>query len=279
MKTIINFFIVSIIATILTSGIINNPENKKTVLLQATNKNASVALLEESSKIISGRLKSYGLASFDCNIIKEKAQIEIRFPGNPEIKEIEGLLMSKGDLSFYETGIPYGLNDYLKNDQRFNPREARIGCAASENPDMIAKVQEYLKAKKLISKYKLLWGVKDDKSQICLYALKTNDGKPVMGRSDIETVSASQDKNSQSFLIGIKFKQSSASTWENATRENLNKPIAIVLDDKVLYDPVVRTVIQNGLCEISGNMSEKDVKYFLSIASNGQIPLNFELIK
>lgn len=61
------------------------------------------------------------------------------------------------------------------------------------------------------------------------------------------------------------------------TKNNLGKPIAIVIDDKVFFTPVVKTSMENGLCEITGNFTQKQVNYFLALVNYGRLPLNFSL--
>ena len=101
----------------------------------------------------------------------------------------------------------------------------------------------------------------------------------MLDRSDVESIKSTTGNNSQSVLIDIKFNVLSGKIWEKATRENLNKPMAIVIDDKVFYDPVVKTAIVTGLCEISGDMTQKEVNYFLALVNNAPLPINFSLIK
>jgi hypothetical protein len=50
-----------------------------------------------------------------------------------------------------------------------------------------------------------------------------------------------------------------------------------VIDDKVVYAPVVRVPIENGLCEISGKLTQKNVNYFLALVNNEKLPLIFNI--
>jgi SecD/SecF fusion protein len=280
MKTIFKFLIVSLIAVILISATQNPSGKARSIILQAENKNVSTQLLYKSSDIISTRLKAYGLTSPEVSVIAGKGQIKVQLPDNIKLQEIEGLLLSRGELAFYETLSLEGLTAYLKNDPRISQHDSKIGCTATEDRDLVSRVNEFLKSKNLSAECRLAWGFKNDKSLYCLYALKINQtGKPLLTRSDIETIKASADKNSQSSLINIKFNVLSARVWEKATKENLNKSIAIVLDNKVFYDPVVKSTITDGLCEISGNMTQNEVNYFLALVNNDQLPVNFSLVK
>lgn len=271
---------ISLIAVILISATQNPSGKTRSIILQADNKNVSTQLLYKSSDIISTRLKAYGLTSPAVSVIAGKGQIKVQLPDNIELQEIEGLLLSRGELAFYETLTLEGLTAYLKNDPRISQHDSKIGCTATQDRDLVNKVLEFVKSKNLSGECRLTWGIKNDKSLHCLYALKINEtGKPLLTRSDIETIKASADKNSQSSLINIKFNVLSARVWEKATKENLNKSIAIVIDNKVLYDPVVKSTITDGLCEISGNMTQNEVNYFLALVNNDPLPVNFSLVK
>jgi SecD/SecF fusion protein len=78
-------------------------------------------------------------------------------------------------------------------------------------------------------------------------------------------------------MIGIKFKPTASKIWAITTKNNLGKPIAIVLDDKVLYNPVVKTSIESGLCEITGDMTKNEVNYLLALVNNDPLPLVFTI--
>lgn len=259
-------------------------EKTKTVLLQAIDSKVSSELLMESSKIIAERLKTYELKA-TVNLLSEKGQIEVQLPENTDISEIEGLLTSKGTLGFYETLTLDEISGYLNNknqlskkESQLSPMDAKIGCSAFEDSIMVDTIKNYLKRINLYEYIKLIWSLKNKESRTCLYALKTNDdGNPPLTGSDIETISSSIDKNSQSFNIELKFKPQSAVIWSAITKKNINKPIAEVIDEKVYNTPVVKASIENGLCEISGNLTQKEANYFIALVRNGPLPMAFRL--
>ena len=278
MKTIYNSFIISIIAILLTSFNYRTSDNIKSVILKTGDNKATPELLNQSSGIISARLNSYGLKSFEIKVAADKSEIEVRVPDNTNLSEIEGLFTSGGELSFYETQVLKGVKGTDRDDS--NLTNARIGCTGFEDPGMVAKAEAYLKSENLASSTRLFWSVKNDKSQFCLYALKVdNEGKALMSASDVEVVSSVPEKDSESSRIEIKFRKEAAGKWERATGENINKPIAIVVGNKVFYAPVVRDAIKSGLCEITGNMTQKEVGYFLALVNNEPLPLSFKIIR
>ena len=290
MKNIIYFIIASLIYCTLTSVSIISKDDNKTILLKPIDKNVTTAGIEQSATIISARLKVYGIEKPDVTPVPEKGQIKVHIPDNYTLSEIEGLLTLKGDFAFYETYTKDEVSDLMKGDNQLflllnsdkgvTPSGSRIGCI---NVEKRSPVNAYLKSIKNPENCKFIWsfrGVSSDESLRCLYALKTDKaGKALLTRSDVETVKPEQDKDNQSFKISIIFKKSGAGLWADATRKNMNRSIAIVVDNNVFYTPVVRSVIDKGVCEITGNMTLKDVDYFVAITNNSPLPTAFELVR
>jgi preprotein translocase subunit SecD len=208
------------------------------------------------------------------SVISDLSQIKVQIPDDRNVSEIEGLLTTKGNLGFYETLTVKEIADLSKNDFKTRPSEARLTCSALENKHVIDSVENILKSVNLLSDYKLLWGLKNSKSLTCLYAVKII---PALTKADIETINSLKDSKSQSITIEIKFKPTSAKIWTATTRKCLDKPIAIVIDNKVFYTPVVKTPMENGLCEITGNFTQKEVNYFLALVNNDTLPVNLTL--
>jgi SecD/SecF fusion protein len=287
MKRIL-FLIISIVIFItLISAVNKGSGNTKTITLQATGNNCSSATLNQSADIISVRLKQIGLKSFDINVLADKDQISVQLSDTIDISEIQELLTSKGQLAFYETYTHKEIKDLFKpGDKLFellnsnlgkNQEDPRVGCVDSEKMD---KADEYLQLLNLPKKCKLLWSVESEKSDYCLFALKTDEeGNPLLGRSDIESVKIAMMKDSKEPKIQIKLKPSATGIFADATKKNLNKAIAIVIDNQVYSWPVVRNVIDSGEIEVSGNFTEKQVNYYPVLFNSEQLPLSLKILK
>lgn len=278
MKSINFLAVISIIIITLSSSFHYPQGGFKSITLQARI-STSTELLKQSSQIISDRLKVYGLKSYELSLIGEKGQIKVQLPDTIDLAEIEGLLTSKGGLTFYEIEYLKGITDFIKNDSQTNTADARVACSTFEDTDIKTRVEEFLRIHGLQSSCKLFWGIKNNKSLTCLYALKVDkEGKPLLSRSDIETITSSRDKDN-GMKIEFKFLSGAKKIWADATAVNINKPIAIVVDNRVFYTPVVRTTIENGLCEITGNMTQKDVNYFLALVNSENLPVDLKILK
>jgi preprotein translocase subunit SecD len=270
MKTIYNFLLTSVFCITLGSS---TQKTTKDIILHPCDVKISKELLMQSSRIISGRLKTYKLAA-TVSVISDKNQIKVQIPDDVNVSEIRGLLTTRGKLGFYETLTVKEIADLSKIELRTGPSEAKLGCSIFENTNVVDSVMNILKSVNLLSEYKLLWGLKDSKAATCLYAVRIN---PALTKADIESVNSSKDSNSQSITIGIRFKPESAKIWAAVTKKSLDKPIAIVIDNNVFYTPVVKSPMENGSCEITGNFTQKEVNYFLALANNDTLGINLVL--
>lgn len=262
-----------------------NSGKTKTLTLQSLGKNTATGLLKQSADVISSRLKLFGLNSSEVKILPDKGQMIIILPEKTDISEIEGLLISKGELSFYETSTHTEILDLFKSDNQLfrllksqdksTTADPRVGCSESK-----VSVDEYLHSATPIKNCKLLWGNKSEKSGYCLFALKTNqDGNPLLVRSDIESVKIATGKDPQDLKIQIKLNSSATALFADATEKNLNKSIAIVIDDQVYSWPVVRSAIKGGEIEVTGNFTKNEVNYFPAVFNSPQLPLDFKILK
>jgi SecD/SecF fusion protein len=286
MKSIIYFFITVVITITLTSGSGKNSEKNKIVTLQATGNNVGSVALKKSADIISARLKLYGINSFDVRILADKGRLDVLLPENTNMSEIGALITSKGELSFYETyskeeiaGLLNTDNELfkiLKNDQNKNNYDPRVGCGDNENK---RKADEFLASSIPVNNCKLFWGYESYKSGYCLFALKTGeDGKPILIRSDVESVKIiASDK--QDTKIQMKLKAHAISIFAEATKTNLNRAIAIVIDDRVYSWPVVRSVIAEGEIEVTGSFTPEEAGYFPALFNSEQLPVTFQIVK
>ena len=79
--------------------------------------------------------------------------------------------------------------------------------------------------------------------------------------------------------VSLEFNPEGAKLFESATKEFLNKRIAIFLDDQVISYPVVNSIISDGNAVISGNFDSKTAKSLSAQLNAGALPLPIKLIK
>jgi preprotein translocase subunit SecD len=276
--SIIAIFILSIIAM----GFTHKVNTSKCRLLQTVENNVSQYSLSESAQIISARLHDFSTENFDMTIINEKNQIKVCFSEKWDMNFVDSLLVNKGGMEFYETYERQGLSELLNGNHQltslFNASDTagKIGCTTIAET---GKVNKYIKTLDPAG-CRFAWGRNFNDTNVCLYALKTSGVKPALiNGSDIESVKFNADKTSKSNEIEITLKESAVKLWAEATKRNINKAIAIVLNDQVIAAPIVRSEINGGHCMITGNFTETEAKYIAALANNGEPPVCFKIVK
>jgi len=286
MKTKIFSIVVVMLISIMAMGFTNRANTYNSILIQSTDKKVSTVALTQSANIISARLNDFSSEKFELTVIPEKNQIRVLFTGNWDLKVAEKLLTQKGKIGLHKTYNQVTLTELLKGDQHLfsllnskgtNNSDAKIGCC---NISEAVKVNDYLNSTEINKTCKFAWGQPSDSSMICLYALQMEmDKGSLLSGNDMENMKSGLDKDSKTYYIGFSFKKPAIALWANITKQNIGKPIAIVLDDTVLYAPVLRSAIDNGECSITGDFSEKELKLIAVLGNNGELPVSFNVMK
>ncbi len=127
------------------------------------------------------------------------------------------------------------------------------------------------------SNLKFLYGLeeKDDKTNrkyFALYAIKTIPGtdKAKLEGEGVEDAQQDYDERSRP-AIKMQMTPTGSRTWAKLTTDNVNKPIAIVLDDVVYSAPNVNGPIEGGNSEISGNFTVEEAQDLANILKIGKI--------
>lgn len=287
MRTIIFSIISVIICITLTSAVQKSKGGSKVYHLQSAVGNPTRESLAKSADIISTRLKLFGLTSYEVHVFPSKKQIEVQINDNTEFPEIEGLLCNKGEMGFYAMFSREEVSDILQNsnhlndlvnsDQIKNQDDPRIGCVSS---DKTGPVNDWLRSAIKPDSCKLCWGEETGNSMKCLFALRLGrPGNTILVKSDIESIKAYADNDGGNYKTQIKLKPEGADVFARATKANMHKCIAIVIDDEVYYWPRVQNVIEGGEVEITGKLTRDQVYYFIALGSTDDLPITLKLVK
>ncbi|MEO7563800.1 MAG: protein translocase subunit SecD, partial [Sphingomicrobium sp.] len=79
--------------------------------------------------------------------------------------------------------------------------------------------------------------------------------------------------------ISITFNSAGARRFARATQENVGKPFAIILDDKVLSAPNINEPILGGRAQISGNFTVKSANELAVSLASGKLPVKLNVIE
>ena len=80
-------------------------------------------------------------------------------------------------------------------------------------------------------------------------------------------------------VITFKFDSVGTRRFGDATRANVGKPFAIILDNKVLSDPVIREPITGGSGEISGSYTAQSASDLALLLRGGALPAPLKIIE
>lgn len=281
MKTIIYAISVLMISITLMAATNSGITEEKVIKLAAISKHVDNNLLDKSADILTQRLDILEVSDFSIKVDHYKKQIVVKIPVSLDHEYIEQVLTSKGEFNFYETltydetisliGKDNMLFEMIIQDNIWRPW---IGCTEPENAN---RVTDYLNSLEK-EQVKLIGQLEFDNECFSVYALKLNhDGNPLLGKQHIERMSLKESTSSNSYLIEIQFKQNAIDIWRNATKNNIGKPIVMLLDNKVVFAPEVNAVISSGLCEMTGNFDKKESDYLLSLIKTETLPVRLEV--
>lgn len=130
---------------------------------------------------------------------------------------------------------------------------------------------------------RLLWTVKgrgEGERFLDLIAVKTrsNDSRaPLEG--DVITDARESLDNMGQVEVSMTMNPEGAKTWRRMTADNIERSIAIVLDDYVYSYPTVRSEISGGMSSISGDFTVDEAKDLANILKAGKLPAPARIVE
>lgn len=104
-----------------------------------------------------------------------------------------------------------------------------------------------------------------------LYVVKTLDGdKAPLEGDDVEESMISYDERGRP-AVSLRMTKQGTKKWGDLTTENVNKPIAIALDDIIYSAPNVINPILDGNSQISGSFTVEEASDLANILQSGQL--------
>ena len=108
--------------------------------------------------------------------------------------------------------------------------------------------------------------------------------EPVRRRVEVDGASltsatAEQDQQNGGWKIFFTFDSVGTRRFADVSSANIGHRFAVVLDDKVISAPVIRSAILAGKGEISGNFTQKDARDLANLLSAGALPAPLAVIE
>ena len=100
----------------------------------------------------------------------------------------------------------------------------------------------------------------------------------VTGEQLVDAQQTFDQQNGQP-VVSIRFNTAGAKRFGRVTQENVNKPFAIILDDKVLSAPNINEPILGGQAQISGNFTVETANQLAVSLASGKLPVKLNVIE
>ncbi|MCQ2268782.1 MAG: protein translocase subunit SecDF [Bacteroidaceae bacterium] len=159
-----------------------------------------------------------------------------------------------------------------------------VGIAHYRDTAQVNRAIESAVAKTVLPKeMSLKWGVTafDAKNEYYeLYAIKVTErnGKaPLEG--DVVTDAKDDFDQYGKPIVSMTMNQEGARIWANLTKNNINRAIAIVLDNYVYSAPNVNGEITGGNSQISGNFTIETTKDLANVLKSGKMPAPAKIVQ
>ena len=126
------------------------------------------------------------------------------------------------------------------------------------------------------------WTVKPDStgSYFQLVALKAQrDGRPALEGDVVTDARAEFSQFNANAEVSMAMNTEGAKKWQNLTKSNIGKSVAIVLDGYVYSFPTVQTEISGGRSQITGNFTVEEAKDLANTLKSGKMPAPARIIE
>ena len=205
--------------------------------------------------------------------------------------EVDSLLDQLGT----ETEDLQSMEEYAKLHPLFavlNPNNGQfpssvVGIASKQDMALVDSLLNLRQVKQVLPNNVVFkWAVKsfDENEQYFeLYALKaTNrDGSPALSGDVVTDANAdfAQDMMRAEQVVSMTMNAEGAKAWARLTKENINKSIAIVLDDLVYSAPNVNAEITGGRSQITGNFTIQEAKDLANVLKSGKMAASVNIVQ
>ncbi len=262
-----------------------------------------------ATNVLRSRIDQFGVVSPNIQVLQGKdGQILLELPGVKDHERVRELLQRSANLEFYETytvdQIANALSaayTRLNADSLYNAAPLAqllstqgAGATVGYAPDArtMAQIDALLAspvAKSVLpSDLRLRWGVKavvrvDPSTKqeynfgYPLYALRTSGGKPALDGKAVSDTSSNYD-NLRGNEVSMRMNPEGARAWARITAANLNRQVAIVLDDQVYSAPNVNSVIEGGQSSITGDFTLDEAKDLSNVLKSGKMDAKVHII-
>ncbi|MCH5229082.1 MAG: protein translocase subunit SecD [Muribaculaceae bacterium] len=273
--------------------------------------------VDAAFNIFRTRIDQFGVVAPNIQKLQDKSgQILLELPGVKEPERVTELLKSSANLEFYEVynynEIANDLNSFaqlwMQQDTinhtnliellggQMRAGSPVIGIVAPQNRNLVDSILSSPLAKqKLPSDFTAVWEVKavnypvlDENGNVLkkangedrttpYYQLIALKGDAAL-EGDAVTSASSEYDNLRGNTVNMRMNDAGAQAWATLTRNNIGRPIAIVLDNNVYSYPNVNNEITGGSSEITGNFTPEEANDLANVLKSGKMSAKVEVV-
>ena len=200
-------------------------------------------------------------------------------------EELEAQSAESADLAAYEKQNPLFSILMPPVDQAGSiMRGATMGYAHFSDTSKVNRILNMPEVKALFPEDLIpMWSVKPyANNQYELVAIKAslNGEAALRGERDQKFITdARVQYNGASPEVSMSMSAEAAKVWARLTKDNINRQIAIVLDQMVYSHPVVSTEITGGNSQISGNFTLEEAEDLVNVLKSGTLPAPAKIVQ
>ena len=200
-------------------------------------------------------------------------------------EELEAQASESADFAEYEKENPLFAILMPPVDQTGSVmRGATMGYAHFSDTARVNKILNMPEVKALFPDDLIpMWSVKPfDNNQYELVAIKAslNGEAALRGERDQKFITdARVQYNGASPEVSMSMSAEAAKVWARLTKDNINRQIAIVLDNMVYSHPVVNTEITGGNSQRSGNFTLEEAEDLVNVLKSGTLPAPAKIVQ
>lgn len=259
-------------------------------------------------EVIRTRIDKMGVTQPNVQRVPGTGRISVEMPGIKDKDRVVKMLQTSAKLQFWEVQqapevFPYfqTLNSLIaakadsmgvsKNTNLVNMLQlnslrangvANIKLADTATINKIISSPIAIKARPANMKFtQFMWGYKPeagDDDNLVLYAIRGNLNQKAPVDGAVETSRINYDELGR-VVVDMQMDSKGAKDWKTLTEKNVNKPVAVTLDNRVYTAPNVVNAIPNGRTQISGNFTQEEAKDLVDVLGAGKLPASAKIVQ
>lgn len=120
----------------------------------------------------------------------------------------------------------------------------------------------------------------------------TADGNLILDGGNVRDAGSQINQNGAGYVVTLQFDSTGASAFEEATRKIVNSEItaneeigmpantiAIILDNEIISNPSVSTIISGGSCQIEGKFTQEEAANLAALIRGGALPVDLKEVQ